>query len=87
MDEKVVIKEAVKDGKLVIGKDTVVKMLKTKSLKTVLLANNSDKALVSELDHYTKISDITLNLFSGNSASLGQLCGKPFSITVLGIKK
>jgi ribosomal protein L30E len=30
---------------------------------------------------------VEIERFKGDSASLGQICGKPFSVTVLGIEK
>jgi large subunit ribosomal protein L30e len=82
-----VIKDALKAGKVQIGKGTVLRMLKRGSLLSVFHASNCPDPLIRDLHYYAKIGKADLLKFKGNSASLGQLCGKPFGITVLGIEK
>ena len=87
MDDKKVIKEALKEKKVLLGKNSTVKALKKGGLKSVFLANNCPKDILKEMEYYSKISKTELEEFGDSSPKLGQLCGKPFSITVIGIKK
>ena len=87
MTAEEMIKEAMKAGKMVIGRNTVVSMLKSGSLESVVRASNYSPGKLKELEYYSKISKIDIQIFGGTSARLGQLCGKPFNIAVLGIKK
>lgn len=81
------IKDALENDSLVIGKNSVLRRLKTGQLKTVVYASNSPPGLVRNLNHYGSISDITLVEFKGDSAELGEVCGKPFPVLTVGIKK
>lgn len=87
MSSDKVIKDALKEGKVRIGKGAVIKMLKKGSLQSVIHASNCPDKLVRDMGYYAGISKVGIEKFEGDSASLGQLCGKPFSITVLGIEK
>lgn len=81
------IKTALNEKKLVMGRNDVVRMLKMGSIESVFIADNCPPNLLQELEYYTKVSAVGLHKFKENSIMLGQLCGKPFNITVLGIKK
>jgi len=87
MESVDVIKNAVKNGKIVTGSNAVMKLLKTGKLSSVFYASNCPSVTVKDLRYYSGISGISVDAFSGNSAELGRMCGKPFKITVLGIEK
>ncbi len=79
------IKSALEEGRVVIGTRTVMKALKSGKVKNVLYASNCPDEMVKDLDHYAKASVIKIEEFKGNSAKLGQTCGKPFTILLVGI--
>ncbi len=81
------IKDAMKNGKLVIGKREVSKALKTGKLKAVFYAENCPSENARELEYHGRVADVPVEKFIGTSAALGQLCGKPFKIVTLGIEK
>ncbi|MBN2331401.1 MAG: ribosomal L7Ae/L30e/S12e/Gadd45 family protein [Candidatus Aenigmarchaeota archaeon] len=87
MSSDKVIKEALKEGKVSIGRSAVLRMLKRGSLQSVIHASNCPDGTMRDLRFYAGMSKVEIERFKGDSASLGQLCGKPFSITVLGIGK
>ena len=87
MSSEEIVREALKQGKLVIGKEKVLGMMKHGSLESVIYAANTPKIIIKDIGYYGKISKIELHESTMNSASLGQLCGKPFGIIVLGVKK
>jgi len=81
------IKDAIKSEKLIIGSRTVFKNLKSGMLESVVHASNYPDGVRKDLNHYSKVSGVKVEEFDGNSVQLGELCGKPFSILIAGIKK
>jgi len=81
------IKTAIKKKKIVMGSRSVVKSLKNGKTESVIYATNLPKATMRDLNRYSNISKVGLKGFDGNSAELGELCGKPFPILMLGIRK
>ena len=81
------IKEKFKQNKVIIGYKTVIKSLKTSRPELIVLAANipDDKKKMIELNG--KISKIQVKEYPKDSVDLGLLCGKPFSISVLAIKR
>jgi large subunit ribosomal protein L30e len=81
------IKEAIKARKTLIGTRSVMKAFMTGHLKSVIYARNTPPRTLSDIRHYANITGSATQEFTGSSAELGELCGKPFSILLLGIKK
>jgi large subunit ribosomal protein L30e len=81
------IKEALEDGSLLIGSRSVMRGIKTGKIKKIFYASNCPKESVKDLNYYTKTSKISAEEFSGDSGKLAQICGKPFNILMVGIKK
>jgi len=81
------IKEKIKHDKVVIGYKTVIKSLKSDRPELVVLASNTpeDKKKMIELN--AKISKVQVKEYPKDSVDLGLLCGKPFSVSVLAIKR
>ena len=80
------IKSALDDKRLVIGTRTAMKSIKQGNVKNVFYASNCPKETVKDLDHYKKTSKLVVEEFKGDSVKLGQTCGKPFSVLLVGIK-
>lgn len=81
------IKDAIKSGKIVIGTRTAIKCLKKGSLSLVIYASNCPEAARKDLDHYASVSKTEISGFEGNSVKLGEICGKPFNVLLIGVKK
>ncbi len=81
------IKDAAKEKKLLMGSRTVLKSIKNKNVDTVVFASNCPENVRKDLDHYSKISGIKMEEFNGNSVDLGEICGKPFRILMVGLGK
>jgi len=81
------IKEKIKQDKVIIGYKTVIKLLKSARPEFVVLAANTpnDKKKMIELN--AKISKVQVKEYPKDGVDLGLLCGKPFSISVLAIKR
>jgi ribosomal protein L30E len=87
MSAEKAIEMALKDGKTVTGRNAAVRALKLGSLQSVFYSSNCPPDFVRELDYYGKLSKAEVLKFDGDSAKLGQACGKPFKIVILGIEK
>ena len=81
------IKVAYKTGKIIYGKNTVLKELRKDAFKMLILANNCPKELVSQLNYYNKLGDNKLffHKYKGSSHELGLACAKPYWISVIGV--
>lgn len=86
-DVNLEIKKALEGKKLIIGRNRVVKGIKNGTIKSVIKASNCPMILSRDIDMYSRSGDFELKGFPGNSLRLGQICGKPFNIVLLGIKK
>ncbi len=81
------IREAMKEKRLVIGSRSVMKGVKGGSVKNVVFASNCPENTKKDLEYYASGSFVAIKEFSGSSLQLGELCGKPFNILLVGIKK
>jgi large subunit ribosomal protein L30e len=81
------IREKTKEKEVVIGYKNVIKFLKTGKPELVVVADNipDDKKKMIELN--AKISKIQLKEYPKDNVNLGLVCGKPFSVSVLAIKR
>lgn len=87
MDLSQSIADAQKAKRLLIGARTVTRALKTGQLSRIAAAKNCPASLRRDLEHRARISNIEVAEFPGDSLLLGEACGKPFSIIVVGFKK
>lgn len=80
------IKKLLKEDKLLVGTDLVTKALKNKQVLKVYLAKNTPEIVKDDLKHYGKIVDIEIVQTELTNEELGDICKKPFFISVLGVK-
>jgi len=87
MELEKLIKGKIKQDKVVMGYRTVIKLLKSSRPELVVLAANipEDKKKMIELN--AKTSKVQVKEYPKDSIDLGLLCGKPFSVSVLAIKR
>ena len=81
------IKEAMKEKKIIIGSRTVIKGVKKGHINSVVYASNCPDETRKDLEYYSKSGFLGLKEFQGNSVQLGELCGKPFNVLLVGIRK
>lgn len=80
---KQLIQTKLKNNEVIIGKKESIKAAKEGLVNLIVYAQNIDEKALSEL----KSLGVSLEQFSGDSEALSILCGKPFNILVLGIKR
>ncbi len=80
------IRNAVKENRIVIGSNKVIRGVKNSAFSQVVFASNCPEDTKKDMDRYSQLSGLEVRPFDGNSSQLGQLCGKPFSVLLIGIK-
>jgi len=85
-NEEVALKKSLNEGKVVIGTQQVIKLLKQGKLKRIYLSSNCPTEVTAELEHYSKLAKIEVVRLSRSNNDLGVFCKKPFSISVLGVR-
>ena len=82
------IKDNVKSGKLVVGTERCLKLLKANQLAKVFVSSNCPEDVRSDINHYSSLTTAQIIELSGiPNEELGVLCKKPFPISVLGLMK
>ncbi|MEK6835266.1 MAG: 50S ribosomal protein L30e [Nanoarchaeota archaeon] len=78
------LKKLIKENKVIMGTNMVMRNLKLGKLKQVYLASNCPETTREDIKHYAKLNNIKVNELKENNEELGTICKKPFSISVLG---
>lgn len=81
------IQGAVKEGNVVLGYKKSLEYLKNGTPKTIVIASNIQDDKRRDIEHDAKLSGIAVEIFEGSSTELGVICGKPFPVSALVIKK
>ena len=81
------LKVVSKTGKIIYGKNQVLRSLRNNKFKMIIIANNCPQELLSELNHYNNLLDdkIFIYTYKGSSWDLGLALAKPYMISILGI--
>ena len=87
MDLEKTIKENLKEDKVIIGFKSVIKILKKGSPQMIVLANNIPEENKKMIIHNAQISNVEIKEYQNDSVNLGLVCGKPFPVSVLAIKR
>ena len=80
------IKNKIKENKIILGFNLVSKTLKSKKINKIIYANNLPQNKVKLIKHNAKLSDVEVIEYSKDGMELGLVCGKPFSVGIIGIK-
>jgi large subunit ribosomal protein L30e len=81
-----IIKNKIRDDKVIIGFNLVSKLLKTGKIGKIIYANNFPQNKVKVIKHNSKISGVEVIEYPKDGMELGLVCGKPFSVGIIGIK-
>ncbi len=87
MELEKLIKDKVKENEVVLGYKNVIKLLKNSKPELIVVANNipEDNKKIIELN--AKMSKVEVKEYKEDNVNLGLLCGKPFSVSALAIKR
>ncbi|MBN2367550.1 ribosomal L7Ae/L30e/S12e/Gadd45 family protein [Candidatus Woesearchaeota archaeon] len=81
------IKKDLKEDRLVIGTNKAVKSLRLGKLRKVYLTSNCPDDVKESVEKYSKLAKVEVVRLKLANDALGTVCKKPFSISVLGLKK
>ena len=75
----------VQAGKVIVGKERVVKRLKTNKLQKIFIANNCPPKIKDDVERYAKLTETPVVELSMDNEEFGVFCKKNFFISVLGV--
>jgi len=81
------IKTRVKEKKVILGYRTVIKSIKNARPELIVFANNIPEEKRRMIEHNAKIAKIETKEYPNDGVNLGLVCGKPFPVSVLAIKR
>ena len=87
MDITKIIKTGVEQNKIILGYRTVMKSMKTSRPEMIVFANNFPEDKRRMIKHNANIIKIEVKEYPNDSVNLGLVCGKPFPVGVLAIKR
>jgi len=77
---------AVKTGKVTFGFKGCVEALRGGKAKLLVVAKNSSLSRKKELELLAKLSNTPILQYEGSSLDLGNICGKPFTISAMAVR-
>ncbi len=82
------IKKLLKNKEIILGTEKVLKELKLGKLAKVYMSNNAPESVRADLTKYGRLADVEIINLKFSNEEIGEICKKPFLISVLGqIKK
>ncbi|MEI8363956.1 MAG: 50S ribosomal protein L30e [archaeon] len=76
---------AVDTGKVLYGTKEIVRETLVGDPKLVVLASTVKVLQKKQIEHYCKLAGVKVITYLESGVELGSVCGKPFSISVLGV--
>lgn len=77
----------VKTGKILFGTNNAINNAKTRKAKLIIVASNCPQKIRGDIEYYCKLSNIPVTIYKGTRTDLSAVCGKPFKISALTIRK
>ncbi len=81
MDIKRALRNVNETGKVTVGYKATIKQLKKGKVKLIIVSNNCPEEALSSF----KGLKVPVYTYKSNNADFGSACGKPFSISTMGI--
>ena len=81
------IRNALKKGTTIIGKDECIKAIKNGTLLKVYMASNVSKAMEEEITYASELSGVDFEKITIPNDELKVVCKRQFLISTIGIKK
>ena len=83
--ESKLLRTKLQEGKVVIGRESVMKHLKSGRLSQAFVAQNCPAKVQEDVAYYAKLAKVPFAVLSYNNEDLGVFCKKNFFVSVLGI--
>jgi ribosomal protein L30E len=81
------IRKMLKNEKLVLGSDRVLKLLRDNQMESIWLSSNVPAGVSEDVKRYAQMSGTTVETLNIPNDELGVICKKPFNIAAIGLKK
>ncbi|MCX6768791.1 MAG: 50S ribosomal protein L30e [Candidatus Micrarchaeota archaeon] len=81
------IRLAVGSGDVEFGSKSSIRDLLLGRTKMAIVASNAPEGIREDFGKYGKLSNIPVLEFPGTSMELGSVCGKPFTVIALSVRK
>lgn len=80
-------KKVLKNKNLIVGTEKTAKQLKLGKLAKVFVTANAPEGVRADINYYAKLTKTEVMNLKYTNEELGELCKRPFSISVLGLLK
>ena len=77
------LKKALKENKVVFGKERTLKLMKLGKVNQVYIASNCAEDVRAKIEYYAKLGNIEIKVLKEPNDELGLICKKSFSVSVL----
>jgi large subunit ribosomal protein L30e len=81
------LKKFLKAGKVILGRDKTIKMLRFGNPVKIFLANNCPVSVQNDIMHYAKLASVPVVVLTQPNDELGTLCKKPYLVSVLSVSQ
>ncbi len=79
------IRSAVDSGNVTLGTKKTLNEILTGTVDYVVVASNCNHESMEDLTRYAGLSKVEVKEFDGSSIELGEVCGKPFVVSMLAV--
>jgi large subunit ribosomal protein L30e len=79
------IRGAVDSGNVILGTKETLNRILSGEVKYVVVASNCESGAKEDLARFAEISGVDVQEFEGTSVELGEICGKPFVVSMLAV--
>lgn len=81
------VKKLLEQGKLKFGADQALKLLRAGTATKIWLSSNVAPESLDDIRHFAALSGVEIVEMPQSNEELGELCRKPFSISVIATGK
>ncbi|PIN79738.1 50S ribosomal protein L30e [Candidatus Woesearchaeota archaeon CG10_big_fil_rev_8_21_14_0_10_34_8] len=81
------LKKLLKGGKVVLGTDKTLKILRLGNAKKVFLSSNCSESVRKDIEYYATLAKVPLVNLKQPNDELGTLCKKPYPVSVLSVSQ
>ena len=73
--------------KIVIGSNRTIRLLRLSKINRVYLSRNAPEDIISDIEYYSKLSNVEVIKLGIDNEELGAILKKPFKVAVISILK
>ncbi len=81
------LKKFLKLGKLTLGTEKTLKILRLGNAEKIFLSSNCPEIVRKDIEYYAKLAKVPLVQLKQPNDELGTLCKKPYPVSVLSVSQ